>query len=181
MKKIIIFLIAALTMMTTQVSAHSRMVDSSPKSGEVMTKPVQEITVTFSANIEKVGKIEIKNEQGTNIPVSKVDAGDATLRATLDKPLPNGTYTVNWMNIGEDGHSLRGDFSFQVNAPKEEPKAENPTQSKADGQSEAQPTDSQETSPAADGQSNTSLFIGLIIAVVLLAIIVTFIIRKKRS
>ncbi|WP_276914152.1 copper resistance CopC family protein [Aneurinibacillus aneurinilyticus] len=180
MKKIVIFLIAALMMMTTQVSAHSRLVDSSPKSGEIITKPVQEIAITFSANIEKVGKIEIKDEQGTNIPVSKVDAGGTTLKAILDKPLPNGTYTVNWMNIGEDGHSLRGDFSFQVNAPKEEPKAENPGQPKAGEQSATQPTDSQATSPAADGQSNTPLFIGIIIAVILLAVIVTFIIRKKR-
>jgi methionine-rich copper-binding protein CopC len=32
----------------------------------------------------------------------------------LDPPLPPGTYVVQWRCIADDGHVMRGDFTFEV-------------------------------------------------------------------
>jgi methionine-rich copper-binding protein CopC len=35
---------------------------------------------------------------------------------TVDPPLPPGTYVVQWRCIADDGHVMRGDFTFEVSA-----------------------------------------------------------------
>jgi methionine-rich copper-binding protein CopC len=32
----------------------------------------------------------------------------------MDPPLPPGTYVVQWRCIADDGHVMRGDFTFEV-------------------------------------------------------------------
>ena len=34
----------------------------------------------------------------------------------MDPPLPPGTYVVQWRCIADDGHVMRGDFTFEVAA-----------------------------------------------------------------
>ncbi|MFT9850127.1 copper resistance CopC family protein [Aneurinibacillus sp. REN35] len=183
MKKTVFFTVFLLMLMTSQVFAHSRIESSSPQNGEVVTKQVQEIAVQFSASIERVSKLEVKNEQGQTFAVRDVQASGKSLKATLDKPLPNGKYKVEWMNIGEDGHSLRGAFSFEVKAaPQEkptEPKAtEEPEQSQQQEQPTPQPSNA-DTENSAGDKGTSSFMAGFIIIALLVVGLVVFLLRKK--
>ncbi|MBN6188866.1 copper resistance protein CopC [Aneurinibacillus sp. BA2021] len=179
MKKAVLFTVFLLMLMTSQVFAHSRIENSTPQNGEVVTKPVQEISVQFNAGIERVSKLEIKNEQGQTFPVRDIQAGGKSLKATLDKPLPNGKYKVEWMNIGEDGHSLRGSFTFEVQAaPQAKPEPQPSQQPQQQEQPAPQPTKA-DVQNGADEKGASSYTIGFIVIAVLVVGLAVFLLRKK--
>jgi len=180
MKKRILFLLFSFMLITTQVFAHSGLKSSSPKNGDVVTHPIQEITIQFSGNIERGSKIEIKNEQGDSVPVRSIDTEGKVLKATLDKPLPNGSYKVRWMNIGEDGHPLRGNLSFQVKVPQGEQAGERRAPSKEDTQPapEQSNTDHQNEEQQ---QENSAFMIGFIIIGILIIGSLIFLFQKIKK
>jgi methionine-rich copper-binding protein CopC len=46
-----------------------------------------------------------------------VDEHDATVfSVSVGRKLSVGTYTVSWRGIGDDGHVVRGDYTFEVSA-----------------------------------------------------------------
>lgn len=69
--------------------------------------------------------------QENSVAIRLIDAGGdavATTEPTRDAedamvmfvkpqaPLTDGSYTVSWRGIGDDGHVVRGDFAFSVTA-----------------------------------------------------------------
>ncbi|MEK1829279.1 copper resistance protein CopC [Priestia megaterium] len=54
--------------------------------------------------------------------IAKVEGHD--LIASLDQPLKNGSYTVDWEIVGEDGHVMKDSIAFKVDV-KDEAKEEN--------------------------------------------------------
>lgn len=110
------------------VSAHARLVESSPAVGEVLQAAPATVTITFSNDIQKITGtygIDVVGADGMD-----ATAGEATLddnnRSVLGVPLqPNlsaGRYVVTYKNVSDaDGDAFDGGFAFYVGV---EPTAE---------------------------------------------------------
>jgi copper resistance protein C len=115
MLKKISFMISILFFLVgTNVFAHSHLEDSSPKNGEVVTEPLKDITLTYETKVEVASTFTLKDQSGTDIPLSKISVNNNQLVGTLKDELANGGYTIHWKIIGSDGHPLEGDIPFSL-------------------------------------------------------------------
>ena len=52
----------------------------------------------------------------TSSPPAADSADPKQVYVNMDPPLPPGAYVVQWRCIADDGHVMRGDFTFEVTA-----------------------------------------------------------------
>lgn len=94
--------------------AHAELVAADPAPGEVVAGPVDQIILTFDSTITPMSQIQlIASDFGLAASWSQSVKG-ATLTATLDEPLPSGTYTLTWTAVSPDSHMTTGSFQFGV-------------------------------------------------------------------
>jgi len=105
--------------------AHPALVSASPIAAST-AHDVRTVTLTFSeAFTPPLSGLEIVvtgmpgmegHHSAMKMNGVKVAAGAdrKSLVATLAKPLPAGTYDVNWHAVGEDSHRVTGKVSFTV-------------------------------------------------------------------
>ncbi len=97
--------------------AHAALLASTPRDGQIVQTSPGEITMEFSEPLEEgLFNLKLFDGNGRQIALAKpqLAAGDAAqMRAKLPA-LPNGTYTVAWSVVSEDGHPVSGSFSFSV-------------------------------------------------------------------
>lgn len=123
MKKIIGLLLACFLAVPTVSFAHTHVQTTVPENGATVTAPLKEIKLTFETHIEKISTVTVtKDGQKISLASQKVEGHD--LIASLDQPLENGSYTVDWEIVGEDGHVMKDSIAFKVNV-KDEAKEEN--------------------------------------------------------
>ncbi|GGG14369.1 copper resistance CopC family protein [Paenibacillus abyssi] len=96
--------------------AHTGLQSSSPANAEVVTSEVDRIELTFNTKIEPLSGITVQDGNGEEIQLKKIETGKNSIVGLTEAPLQNGTYTVNWRIIGEDGHAINGTYSFIVQA-----------------------------------------------------------------
>ncbi len=86
---------------------------ASPAVGSTVTTAPARITLTFTEQLEpSFSGATVVNGSG-----ERVDAGARASGATLQiylKPLPPGTYKVNWHVLSVDTHKTQGSYSFSV-------------------------------------------------------------------
>lgn len=99
------------------VFAHSHIEDSSPKNGEVITDPLNNITLSFETAIEPTSTFTLADANGAEVSLPEVTISGNQLIANVENELANGAYTIHWKIIGEDGHPLEGDIPFTVQLP----------------------------------------------------------------
>ncbi|WP_339202216.1 copper resistance protein CopC [Peribacillus sp. FSL P2-0133] len=116
-KKVSVLFLILYFLCSNQAFAHTSLKESTPKEGEVIAKPIQEVTLIFGTKVEQTSKITVLNSKGESIPLGNFVIEDDEIWATFLQPLENGDYKVNWTIIGEDGHLIDGHFSFTVNSP----------------------------------------------------------------
>jgi methionine-rich copper-binding protein CopC len=91
---------------------------SAPEDEQVVEGDVTEVRLFFSgAPLMRGASVRIVNSsrrlQRSTPP--KADPDDPKQVAVqLDPPLPPGSYVVQWRCIADDGHVMRGDFTFEV-------------------------------------------------------------------
>jgi copper resistance protein C len=93
------------------------------------------------------------------------------LSGSAAEPLANGSYTVDWRIVGEDGHLIEGTYGFTVAAEQADVPA-------PEANEEEITTDQTAQQPAADVQEEDTssssampVIIGIIVAAALLAVI----------
>ncbi|TVX77178.1 hypothetical protein FQP34_22405 [Peribacillus simplex] len=116
-KKVSVIFLILFFLLSNQAFAHTSLKDSTPKDGEVIAEPIQEVTLIFGTKVEQTSKINVLNSNGESIPLGNFVIEADEMWATFLQPLENGDYKVNWTIIGEDGHPIDGHFSFTVNVP----------------------------------------------------------------
>lgn len=99
------------------VFAHSHLEDSTPKSGEIITVPLKNITLRFETAVEPTSAFTLADVNGAEVSLPGVMINGNQLIANVDNELANGDYTIHWKIIGEDGHPLEGDIPFTVQLP----------------------------------------------------------------
>jgi copper transport protein len=109
------------TLRASVASAHASVLSTSPESGATVAESPREVTITFDQGISVPnGGVRVLNERAERIGVEKPRIGSKTDRANTVSvaipTLPSGAYVVSWRAISEDGHPIRGAFTFRVGA-----------------------------------------------------------------
>lgn len=167
--------------------AHSHFGGSNPADGDIITEPLYEIILNFEGEIEQGSFIDVTTTSGQFIELQDTIIGEGTLTGTVDKPLPNDEYQVNWSIISVDGHPLEGDFSFTVNTPisesEENVTEKSPETTDAVVETTEQSTEVPETS-SMDEEEEKGSSPTVVILIVLLGILVAsglfFLIKRKK-
>ena len=125
-------LLAILLVLPIAANAHSPLASSSPQNGETLDEPPTEIFMEFKlpAKLIKVDLTKQSDKQGKNVlgrlfggggdDGESVPLGTSFLM-TIDKrqviPLPSlqdGSYSLTWRAMGEDGHVVKGELTFNI-------------------------------------------------------------------
>lgn len=97
---------------------HITMDDSTPADGEKVAEPVAEVRLFFSgAPLLRGASVRIVSSARSlmrSSPPAADSKDNKQLFVTIDPPLPPGAYVVQWRCIADDGHVMRGDFTFEV-------------------------------------------------------------------
>lgn len=98
-----------------QVLAHSMLQASSPMDGAEVEAP-KVLTLEFSEPVRLL-RVTLTGPDGDAIGFGFEPAREPTAILEYDLPaLEAGEYTVEWMLIGKDGHTVSDRFSFSVSA-----------------------------------------------------------------
>jgi hypothetical protein len=109
--------IALTTLLPAVALAHAFLDHASPRVGSTVATAPKELTLWFTEKLEPAfSTVEVRNAQGAMAQAGKAQVASSTgteLRVPL-KPLPPGTYTVQWRVLSVDTHRTQGTFSFTV-------------------------------------------------------------------
>lgn len=113
-------LIAALVLLPLPLAqAHAELVSSNPASGAQLDTLPSKISVTFDANLLRIGGattnvIILKDPQGKQIDAKNSQVTGATLSVDTKPVTLQGKYTVSWRVVSGDGHPEEGTYGFTV-------------------------------------------------------------------
>jgi copper resistance protein C len=177
--------------------AHSALVSAVPINTEPSKTEVNQIELKFNTLIEPVSSMKVKDDAGNAYSLKETNTDGKLLIGTLEKPLTDGKYTVDWHIIGADGHAINGSYSFEVNIPEPVPsETVSPRPSDTQGQVTSEPTNSEspsvspptETASNAEPEQGSSLKtnnlisnIVLAVAALLLVIAIVFAFMRKKK
>lgn len=97
------------------ILAHSSLVSTVPN--DKSTSEVTEITMNFNEALDSSAKVTVTNAAGEEQALKETQIKGKVVTATLEKPLSDGSYKVDWRIISADGHPGKGSFSFLVEVP----------------------------------------------------------------
>ncbi|QOR67989.1 copper resistance protein CopC [Cytobacillus suaedae] len=165
LQKVITLVSILFILMSQPIFAHSYLEDSKPKDGELVTEPLQQITLLFNTKIEQTSTIEVLNSNGEQINLGNFVIEEGEIWATFLNPLEKDTYKVIWNIVGADGHPINGEFSFSVDVTNEE--QDQKKKEESDSQTEQEEVASEEVKEGTiqDEQKLPSFLIPVLIVV----------------
>ena len=99
---------------TTGARAHAFLDHASPLVGSTVPAAPHELTLSFTQNLEAAfSTVEVFDANGSRVDQGKASINGNTMRVAL-KPLPAGTYRVQWHALSVDTHTTQGSFTFHV-------------------------------------------------------------------
>jgi methionine-rich copper-binding protein CopC len=122
MRRLIVPALAA-ALIAAPALAHPKVVSSTP-AAEATVAPISRVEVKFSEKL--VAQFAGASLDMTDMPGMKMNApmkmkvatsvspDGMTLIATTPKPLPKGTYKLNYHVVSSDTHRVEGDLGFKV-------------------------------------------------------------------
>lgn len=97
--------------------AHPVLQSTEPGQGATVSSP-KEIRLTFTEDlVAKFSGLTIKDERGQPVETASPSVAPnqgRQLIVPIAKPLPSGTYNVEWHAVSVDTHRVAGHFSFRV-------------------------------------------------------------------
>jgi methionine-rich copper-binding protein CopC len=97
--------------------AHPRLLKATPAADSRTAEAPRQIALTFNESLDlALTRVTLLRGETQVRPDSlqlAVD-DDKTVVASLGTTLAPGRYTVRWQVTGDDGHPVRGEFSFEV-------------------------------------------------------------------
>lgn len=108
--------LAAPIAVAAPAQAHNQLVQADPKDGSSMKTGPDELTLTFNEDVQdlpgsKSNQIVVTDRDGNEVTTGAVKVDGTTLSRKL-KPLPKGTYDVQWSALSSDGHRVSGDGNY---------------------------------------------------------------------
>jgi methionine-rich copper-binding protein CopC len=104
--------------------AHAKMNASVPKDGEIVSAGLSEIQLQFSKPL-RLTLIHVRRvEDQTDIPTSsELPKSFADFAKIAVDALQAGSYEVTWTAVSNDGHVIKGSFTFSVKETLDAPSA----------------------------------------------------------
>jgi len=99
--------------------AHPSLVRATP-AADATVAPASQIELQFSEKVmPRATRIELSMDHGRMkmaMPTTaqQISEDGHTLRARFAKPLPAGTYALQWRAVGQDSHPITGNYRFTV-------------------------------------------------------------------
>lgn len=172
-------------------NAHDVLTGSSPKNGATVATSPKELTMTFSAELQKLpgadSTVAALSSEGKKLDATATTKGN-TVTVVPEEKLANGDYTLAVRVISSDGHPVEDSIAFTVDAPAASPSAEasqTPVSSPAasDAASDA-PSEAPAQAPVQNLGAGVNPIVWIIIAVVvaggLVAVLVNFARNNKK-
>ncbi len=108
------FLAGLLALKATLVLAHSGLDATVPENGAELTDVPAQIVLSFNRNI-RLTRVQMTHDDNETVDL---DLGGQTDFATrIVVPLTDmgrGAYRIEWRGLSEDGHTMRNEFTFEV-------------------------------------------------------------------
>ena len=101
------------------VLAHPSLLRATP-AADATVAPASQIELQFSEKVmPRATRIELSMDHGRMkmaMPTTaqEISEDGHTLRARFAKPLPAGTYALQWRAVGQDSHPITGNYRFTV-------------------------------------------------------------------
>ena len=100
------------------VLAHGLLRSSVPKAGETVQLSPADLVLTFTERPEqRFTSIRLFGPQGAIALGPLRISGEPTVAAAVPAQLPNGSYRVEWITAGLDGHPVSGSYAFVLAVP----------------------------------------------------------------
>ena len=98
---------------------HARLVKSAPGADETLTASPTSVKLWFSERVEvSLSRVQLIGPGGTVVASGRASRipgeNDLAFMAAIRSPLSVGRYTVWWTTASDDGHPMKGTFSFVV-------------------------------------------------------------------
>lgn len=107
---------AAAPALAAAPAAEPQSVATDPDANATVDAPLEMIHVLFHNPVDmKTGRIAVTDKDGKPVdvgPALPMGTDNKLLMAIPKKPLPAGTYNVQWQIKGTDGKPLSGQFTF---------------------------------------------------------------------
>jgi methionine-rich copper-binding protein CopC/putative copper export protein/ABC-type branched-subunit amino acid transport system substrate-binding protein len=104
----------------TPADAHPYLLRSDPASGAVLRAAPPSIDIDYTEGLDRsYCTVVLISPNGTRITTHQVKADQSTeLSVAPNESLTQqGTYAVNWTAVGDDGHTVIGNFGFSIGHP----------------------------------------------------------------
>ena len=112
---LLIAITAALLVVPAAASGHAALVSTSPAIGTIVEQTPTSVALTFNEGINDVGaRVKVIGSDGKRYDGGTPTAKGRILKQTLKPDLPEGTSTVAWSVISDDGHRIASSFTFSV-------------------------------------------------------------------
>jgi methionine-rich copper-binding protein CopC len=100
-------------------SAHTVLVNSIPQSESVISSLPPEINITFAEDLIDIGNsnsIAVLDSSGEDMSQGEILVAGPTLSKALETSEKTGEYKVEYRAVAADGHVIKGEFTFSVEA-----------------------------------------------------------------
>jgi hypothetical protein len=113
----IMFVIAGLIALPNLAAAHANILGADPAKNAVLTAPPSAVNLMFGKALEpKFSAIRVFDASGKQVDKANTTVkGDGHNEMSVELPaLPAGDYKVNWNIVSQDGHKMKGDYTFTI-------------------------------------------------------------------
>lgn len=109
-------LVALGVLAASPLLAHLAVSKTAPANGATLEKAPGQVQVWFTQPpSERVSQLELHGPGGAiSLGEVQVNRDERTISAAVPASLDPGGYEVRWRTAGNDGHVMRGTFSFSV-------------------------------------------------------------------
>ncbi|UJF20877.1 copper resistance CopC family protein [Shewanella sp. OMA3-2] len=107
-------LVVASLLLSASAFAHVGLGSSMPANGAMLSQAPTTLELTFTAPVRLV-KLTMQDDKQQSVPLTL--PASTSSQAAFSFALPSlsaANYTVNWMIMGDDGHKMKGNFSFML-------------------------------------------------------------------
>ena len=97
-------------------AAHTELIESSPADGAQLDEPPTEVVLTFEGEVSEDSSFTVTDADGNEVGSGELDLNVAdrnVLRGEMTIT-EDGTYTVAYSIVGEDGDPIEGEVTFSV-------------------------------------------------------------------
>ena len=115
MNKLISLLILLCLVFAGPALAHVKPSGSVPADNAMLMQAPDVLSISFSGPI-RLTKVTLLHDNGNTVDFGFTPTAVATQFSWPLPVLEIGSYQVNWVGLGEDGHKMKGDFSFMLHA-----------------------------------------------------------------